>query len=132
MKKALLFAFAAIVAAGCTTVQYTDVYNGVKADYGRTPIATVEIENSGWFLLGFIPIASGNPKKPGACSCKLFRNTVRLENNCAVLERTAKKAGADSVVNITSHWTDESVFVILLKRRACHTSAVLLKSGDAE
>jgi len=132
MKKALLFAFAAVIAAGCTTVQYTNEYNGIKADDGRTPIATVEIENSGWFLLGFIPIASGNPDQPGKCSCKLFENTVKLENNCSVLERTVMSSGADSVVNITSHWTDESAFVILLKRRACHTSAVLLKSEDSE
>lgn len=131
MKKTA-FMFLAAFAAGCTTVQYTTVYNGVKVDNGRTPIATVEIENSGWFLLGFIPIASGNPEKPDCCSCKIFRNTVNLENNYRVLERKAQDAGADSIANLTSHWTDESAFVILLKRRACHTSAVLLKPEPIE
>ena len=132
MKRTILLAFVAAFAAGCTTVQYAEKYNGVKAEHGRVPIATVEIENSGWFLLGCIPLASGNPEKPGECSCRFFKNTVTLQNNCAVLERTVKKAGATSVVNLTSHWTDESAFMILLKRRACHTSAVLLKAEEQE
>jgi len=131
MKRVALM-FLAAFAAGCTTVQYSTVYNGVKVDNGRTPIATVEIENSGWFLFGFIPVASGNPEKPDRCSCKLFRNTVKLENNYRVLERRAQDVGADSIANLTSHWTDESAFVILLKRRACHTSAVLLKPESIE
>lgn len=118
--------------AGCTTVQYTTTFNGVKVDNGRTPIATVEIENSGWFLFSFIPIASGNPDNPDGYGCKLFRNTVKLENNFKVLDRKAREAGADSVANLTSHWTDESAFIILLKRRACHTSAVLLKPEDCK
>ena len=132
MKKIAAVILGAALAAGCTTVQYSTVYNGVRANNGRTPIATVEIENSGWFLLGFIPIASGNPDKPDRCSCKLFQNTVKLENNCRVLDVKVKEAGADAVANLTSHWTDESAFVILLKRRACHTSAVLLKPEDVE
>jgi len=132
MKKIAAMILAAALAAGCTTVQYSTVYNGVRANNGRTPIATVEIENSGWFLLGFIPLASGNPDKPDRCSCKLFQNTVKLENNCRVLDAKVKETGADAVANLTSHWTDESAFVILLKRRACHTSAVLLKPEDGE
>ena len=132
MKKIAAVILGAALAAGCTTVQYSTVYNGVNVNNGRTPIATVEIENSGWFLLGFIPIASGNPDKPDRCSCKLFQNTVKLENNCRVLDGKVKEAGADAVANLTSHWTDESAFVILLKRRACHTSAVLLKPEDVE
>lgn len=132
MRKIMKFILAAALASGCTTVQYTAVYNGVKVDNGRTPMATVEIENSGWLLLGFIPLASGNPDKPDKCSCKLFRNTVTIENNFRVLERTVKESGADSVANLTSHWTDESAFVILLKRRAYHTSAVLLRPEVGE
>ena len=57
---------------------------------------------------------------------------MKLENNCRVLDAKVKEAGADAVANLTSHWTDESAFVILLKRRACHTSAVLLKPEDGE
>ena len=121
-----------VLSAGCTTVQCAANYNGVKVDNGREPIATLEIENSGWFLLSVIPLASGNPEKPDSFGCKMFRNTVTLENNFRVLEKKAKELGADSVANLTSHWTDESAFVILLKRRACHTSAVLLKPEGAK
>lgn len=132
MSRVMTFLLAAALTAGCTTVQYSAVYNGVKVDNGRTPLATVEIENSGWLLLGVIPLASGNPDHPGKCTCKFFQNTVTIENNFKVLERTVEESGADSVANLTSHWTDESAFVILLKRRAYHTSAVLLKPEDEE
>lgn len=127
--KTTLFAlaFMGLALAGCTTVQYTTAFNDVKVDNGRTPLATIEIENSGWRLFGFIPLASGNPDKPDKFGCKLFQNTVKLENNIKVLDMKARESGADAVANLTSHWTDESAFVILLKRRACHTSAVLLK-----
>ena len=36
--------------------------------------------------------------------------------------------GVTKVTNLTSHYTDEKYFFFLLARRACHTSAVLVKS----
>ena len=50
-----------LCAAGCASVRTTRVFNGVKVDGGYTPLATVSIENTGWFLFNAIPLASGNP-----------------------------------------------------------------------
>ncbi|MBQ8113206.1 MAG: hypothetical protein IJ146_08365 [Kiritimatiellae bacterium] len=120
--------FAAIIAlaCGCTTINSTTAFNGVKVDGSRTPVETVEVENSGWFLFTCIPIASGNPSRPNAFSCKWFSNTVKLKNNINVLHERMKERGVEEVSNLTSHCDDEKYLVFLLARRSYHTSAVLL------
>lgn len=86
----------------------------------------VDVTNTGWYLLNFIPIASGNPSHPNANGCKLFSQTVTLENNMKMLDYALRKNGAKSYKNVISHTTDENVLIILLKRHACHTSAELV------
>jgi hypothetical protein len=119
---------AALLASGCTTVLKSKEFGDVKVD-GTTPVATVEIENSVWLLFNFIPIASGSPAHPNSYKCKLFRNTVNLSNNMEVLRAEMENEGVHEVANLTSHYADEKYLFFLLARRACHTSAVLVKSG---
>ena len=123
----LFAAMALIACAGCATVHSVDNYHGMGAENGETPVETVEIENTGWLLFKFIPLGSGNPLAPNRCSSKLFQNTVTLQNNLEMLEDEMERVNASRVLNLTSRTTDESVFWILLTRRAYHTSAVLLK-----
>ena len=118
---------AALLASGCTTVLKSKEFGDVKVD-GTTPVATVEIENSVWLLFNFIPIASGSPAHPNSNKCKLFRNTVNLPNNMEVLRAEMANEGVHEVANLTSHYADEKYLFFLLARRACHTSAVLVKS----
>ena len=123
-----LFAAAAIFACGCTTVLKSKEFGDVKTDGGSTPVAAVEIENSVWLLFNFIPVASGSPDHPNLNKCKLFRNTVNLSNNMKVLQAELDQEEVTKVANLTSHYTEESYLFFLLARRACHTSAVLVKS----
>ena len=118
---------AALLASGCTTVLKSKEFGDVKVD-GTTPVATVEIENSVWLLFNFIPLASGNPANPNGNWCKLFRNTVNLPNNMSVLKAEMELEGVTTVANLTSHYMEENYLFFLLARRACHTSAVLVKS----
>ena len=127
MKKIAAMILAVALAAGCTTVQYSTVYNGVRSNNGRTPIATVEIENSGWELFKFIPLGSGDPRYPNKCSCRIFRDTVTLQNNLDLLEKEMKATGATRFTNLTSRNSEETFLFIVLTRNAYHTSAVLLK-----
>jgi hypothetical protein len=90
----------------------------------------VNIENSGWYLLNFIPIASGNPTRPNSCTTRLFSKTVTLENNVKMLDNVIREEGAVAVRDINSFTIDEHVLLILLKRHAYHTSAQLLKKED--
>ena len=123
---------ALLLSAGCVSVHDSRAFNGVRVDGGREPAATVEIENSGWFLLTCIPIASGDYERPDGNSCRWFSNTVKLENNLRILEGRMKAEHVTEVANLTSHRTDEKYLVFLLSRRAYHTSAVLLKPLEEE
>ena len=124
-----LFAAAALFACGCTTVLKSKEFGDVKVDGGATPVAAVEIENSVWLLFNFIPVASGSPDHPNLNRCKVFRNTVNLPNNMKVLEKEMACEGVEKVVNLPSPSPSESYPFFLLARRACHTSAILVKSG---
>ena len=115
MKLAAILA-AALALAGCATVHYCDV--GGKN--------MVVVENTGWYFINVIPIASGDPDRPNRCSCKPFRQTTTLANNMKMLEKVAKERGAVDIVNANSNWTDEAIHFILFKRHICQTSAELI------
>ena len=120
MKWAAL-SLACALLGGCATVTVS-----------RDGATMVNIENSGWYLLNFIPIASGNPARPNSCTTRLFSKTVTLENNVKMLDKVIRDEGAVAVRDINSFTIDEHVLLILLKRHAYHTSAQLLMKKDME
>ena len=120
MKWAAL-SLACALLGGCATVTVS-----------RDGATMVNIENSGWYLLNFIPIASGNPARPNSCTTRLFSKTVTLENNVKMLDKAIRDEGAVAVRDINSFTIDEHVLLILLKRHAYHTSAQLLMKEDME
>ena len=123
-----LFALLAVIAvSGCATITTAHNYHGVNVEGGEIPIESVVIENTGWKLFDFIPIGGGNPERPNRCSCCFFEDTTTLQNNLDMLEREMKSVGATRIVNLSSRTIDETMFILLLTRTACRTSAVLLK-----
>ena len=118
MKRMALILMCALL-GGCATVTVS-----------REGGTMVNIENSGWYLLNFIPIASGNPASPNSFSTRLFSRTVTLENNVKMLDKVIREEGAVAVRDINSFTIDEHVLLILLKRHAYHTSAQLLMKED--
>ena len=117
MKALAILALGALLAfQGCTTTTVS-----------REGETMVDIENTGWYLFNFIPLASGDPSAPNHCRCRLFQRTVTLENNIRMLERIIREEGATGVKDLSSFTTDEHFFVMLLKRHAYHTSARLTK-----
>lgn len=119
--KYLAMILAGALLGGCATVTVS-----------RDGATMVNIENSGWYLLNFIPIASGNPARPNSCTTRLFSKTVTLENNVKMLDKIIREEGAVAVRDINSFTIDEHVLLILLKRHAYHTSAQLLTKEDME
>ena len=111
-----------LLGSGCATVNHCR--EGDRS--------VVDITNTGWYLLNFIPLASGNPAHPNAFGCKIFRQTVTLENNMTMLENELERLGATSYRNIISHTADENILFILFKRHSCHTSAELVFDGAPE
>jgi len=119
--KRLAAILACALLGGCATVTVS-----------RDGATMINIENSGWYLLNFIPIASGNPARPNSCTTRLFSKTVTLENNVKMLDKAIRDEGAVAVRDINSFTVDEHVLLILLKRHAYHTSAQLLMKEDME
>ena len=119
--KRLAAILAVVLLGGCATVTVS-----------RDGATMVNIENSGWYLLNFIPIASGNPARPNSCTTRLFSKTVTLESNVKMLDKVIRDEGAVAVRDINSFTVDEHVLLILLKRHAYHTSAQLLMKEDME
>ena len=125
MKK--LFMLLSLACMGCASINRATDYHGMGIETGEPPLETIEIENTGWLLFRCIPLGSGDPLQPNRKTCRFFRNTVTLQNNLEMLEDEMERTNAKRVVNLTSRKTDETVFIILLTRRAYHTSATLLK-----
>lgn len=129
--RTLAIASLLLICAGCATVKSANEYYGVCIEDGEQPIETLEIENTGWLLFRCIPLGSGDPLRPNQKTCRFFRNTVTLQNNLEMLEDEMERIDAKRVANLTSHKTDETIFFVLLTRRAYHTSAVLLKERES-
>ncbi len=118
MKRTALIALCALL-SGCATVTVS-----------RQGARMVNIENSGWYFLNFIPLASGNPADPNTCSTRLFSKTVTLENNIKMLDKVIADEGAVAVRDINSFVIDEHILLIVFKRHSYHTSAQLLMPED--
>lgn len=116
MKRIIGFLILALFIAGCCGVRVCDE-GGRKMCY---------IDNSGWYLFNFIPLGSGDPRYPNAGYVNWFADGATLESNMLVLDEVMKKEKATDVRNISSYWTEESVFIILLKRYILHTSAEII------
>jgi len=119
-------ALALTLAAGCATVQTARDFGGMAADGGSRPVATVAAENYGYYLFGSIPLISGSPKYPNAVSCRLFTETVTLQNNLDMIAQTVKAERGSKLANVktTEDWSGSFSFWIIW-RRTLFTSAVI-------
>ena len=122
MRQLPLLVALALTLGGCSTVRFCDVG-------GQT---TVDVTNTGWYLLNVIPVVSGDPDAPNAFGCRLFSDTVSLANNVRMLETAVKRRvqGADAASlrfgKVVSYLSDETVLPLVLKLHACHTSAIIV------
>ncbi|MEI6646790.1 MAG: hypothetical protein WCP12_12215 [bacterium] len=112
--------------SGCATVKTARNFDGLRVDGGAKPVATVAIENYGYYLFGLIPLIAGEPRYPNAPLCSLFNDTVTTQNNMLMLSKTAQKYGGKKVAHLRvyEHWTGSfSLWVIWQKQ--LFTGAVL-------
>lgn len=113
--------------AGCASVESAHKFNHVRTNAGNTPISTVSVQNTGWFLLDWLPLCCGDPESPNLKASRFFTNTVTLENNLRMLDAKMRQEGATCFANLTTHNYDQSYLFMLVCRRSLHTSAVILK-----
>ena len=126
MKRLLAVAMALAFACGCSTVESSHDFRGVKVDGNENPVAVLAIENSGWYFLGCIPIITGDPDNPGGF--RLFTDTVTLENNVKMLANKAHEEKATNIANLTSRVRDDlAIGLFIFGRKQVFTSAVITK-----
>ena len=125
LKTAFGLALAAAL-CGCASITPLKTPATVKVD-GVTPIESVEVTNSAWYLFSCIPLFSGDPNFPNVGTCKLFEDTLTLQNQMKMLEAEAKRVGATRAIDVTTMTDDESICFFLVEHWRAHTSAVLVK-----
>ena len=105
--------------SGCATVKTARNFEGLHVEGDTQPVATVAIENYGYYLFGLIPLIAGEPRYPNAPLCTLFSDTVTTQNNMLMLSKTAQKTGAKKVCNVRvyEHWTGSFSFWIVWQKR---------------
>ena len=52
--------------------------------------------------------------------------------NIKILDEIAKESGVKTVKSLKSFWTDESIFIIFMKRHVIHTSAEFVYDGNGK
>ncbi len=86
---------------GCSTshVRFTPPEQGQVAPPGTELVGNVRGWNWGLFLFNckYLPLASGNPNRPGTSDCHVFSNRVKPGYMREMLQTRAKKAGADRI-----------------------------------
>ena len=115
MKSCFFSLLIALLAGGCCSIHTSD--RG-----GRTMCV---VENYGWRLFDLVPLVAGNPDSLHESGCKLFSDTVTLENNQKLLDRAVKRVGATGVRFQNSYMTDEQT-LFTFYRRTYYTSAELI------
>ena len=137
MKRIIALAVLAAAFAGCSS--YTDIgrlspNSGVKTDDGKRPIATIDVLNVSYSLLGLLPIESGETWKSGPYANRPSRNATWFEDRCTVDENLAsvraalREIGSTDVANVVTEcesWRFWSLFII--KRTVMKTTCTVLK-----
>jgi len=129
MKRALWMTAAVAflcMASGCATVQTAKRFNAVTVDGAAKPIATVAVENYGYYLFGVIPLIAGAPQYPNADTCRLFEDTVTVQNNMAMLSQTVKLENGKKIANVatTEDWTGAFALWILWRKTLATTALI--------
>ena len=98
MKKSLLFAAAALLFAGCTTVESTQRFNALGLGTPQEKaVCFTTVQISGLYFFG-LPIMTGGNKGDGDWS--LFHWQLTTNNVVYLLTKEAKSKGAARVINV--------------------------------
>ena len=112
LKAMSVLAFCAALATGCVTVRENQLSDGSLA---------VEIHDNGWYILGVVPIVSGNPDGRWP---HWFTDDVTPEKTMYVLDRIVEREDPDKIGTIVTRREDEDV-LFFINRVSIHTCAVI-------
>jgi len=97
-----------ILFSGCSTVTQTNRFNGLHiGEANNVPLAHINTKISGFYLLYFIPICSGDSSIPDKTS--LFQDNVKLGNAMDMATARAKTMGSSRIIDVYSK--DETTYL---------------------
>lgn len=104
-----------LILAGCATVKEGQTCFGEKYE-GHIPVAHLSADNYGYYLFGFYPIITGDPKNSN--SCTFFKNKVTVDNVTNMLTQRSAALGGTKIEGLKSaiKWTGSfSLWIFWLK-----------------
>lgn len=81
--------------SGCTTVQKSEAFPEINELSPIKPVASIVVENYGYYLFGVWPIWCGDVDNPNSASSELFTDTVTIDNNVRLIKKEAEVYGDD-------------------------------------
>ena len=128
-KLSVLFA-AALLFAGCTTVDSTQKFNAVEIGSNKEEKAVCQtyVEISGFCLFG-LPLIVGSVKGDGQCT--FFRFNLTNENVVYLLTRAVKAHGATRMINVHVNSTSNPTMFPFLSYCTIQGSATGVRSKSA-
>ncbi len=132
MKKLFAVVLASVLCGCCSYSELKRDMGSVKVD-GRTPVASYEVANVSYSLLGLVPLSTGLTWKDGPYSDDVgsmawFEDACSLDDNLASVRHACKVVRADDLVNVTGrvddYWAWSCFFV---KKRVVKTSCLIAK-----
>jgi len=118
---------------GCCSYSQLLRDTGKVAVDGTTPVATYEVVNVSYKLLGLVPLTTGTTWKEGPYSkdvgsVALFEDQCNLDDNLASVRHACQIVGANDLHNLTGRVDDAWAWsLFLIKKRVVKTSCVITR-----
>ena len=133
---AVLVLFLSLAGCAAVTVVGAEKLNDQQLTPDAEPIAHIRTDNWGYYLFRYIPIVSGNLKRPTAIQWPVFfRNVVTEEKVVEALTRKSEELGADVTTDLRSRdrseWIPYSLIFWLMEFEASGNASRLNPQPEA-
>ncbi len=129
MKKAFFATAAALLLAGCTTVESTQKFNAVALGTDKDKaVCQSFVKLSGFFFCG-LPVIVGSTKGDGSCTA--FRYNLTTENAVFLLTKEAKSKGATKLNNVQVNYTTDNILLPIFTYETVQASGTGIRNREA-
>lgn len=122
-----------LLLTGCTTVQKSESFPKINEQSPIQPVASIVVENYGYYLFGIWPIWCGDVENPNSVGCDWFTDTVTIDNNVKLIKKEADSYGDDVSLGElkTEVETSGSFSAWILWRKIITTSACVFQIDES-
>lgn len=119
--------------SGCATVQKSETFPKINELSPIQPVASIVVENYGYYLFGIWPLWCGDVENPNSAGCDWFTDTVTIDNNVKLIKKEADSYGDDVSLGElkTEVKTSGSFSAWILWRKIITTSACVFKIDES-